>query len=185
MMQYLKRILPFTLTFVVGAGLGGFAGLFKSRTVETGRTTYLSGDFARRGCKGKRERYAHAYPAYDREGEARTNVVATQSFPADSAMFESGSDWRPVVVLSSPDPVYPREARRYRAGGVVRLSVLFGADGKAKVEEVVNALPDGLTEAAKEAARAIVFTPATLGGKPVSTHGVVDCVFEFESGKRF
>ncbi len=33
-MQYLKRILPFTLTFIIGAGLGGFAGLFKSRTTH-------------------------------------------------------------------------------------------------------------------------------------------------------
>ncbi len=31
-MQYLKRILPFTLTFIIGVGLGGFAGLFKTRT---------------------------------------------------------------------------------------------------------------------------------------------------------
>lgn len=182
-MQYIKRILPFTLTFVIGAGLGGFAGLFKSRGVEVERTTQLTLGSGR-SCDYKSRRRGH-HGAARAEASARTNVVATQSFPADSAMFERGSEWRPVTVVSSPDPTYPRAARRYRTEGVVRLSVLFGADGKTKVEDVVSALPDGLTEAAEEAARAIEFTPATLGGKPVSTHGVVDCIFELDSGKRF
>jgi TonB family protein len=44
-MQYLKRILPFTLTFVIGASLGGFAGLFKTRTTYTTRR----GEFVLRG----------------------------------------------------------------------------------------------------------------------------------------
>ena len=186
-MQYLKRILPFTLTFIIGVALGGFAGLFGTQRGAGGSLLHVSGDFGRHGygCKAKRERYRHGHSAYDSPEQARTNIVATQSFPADSAMFERGSEWQPVTVISSPDPVYPRAARRHRTDGVVRLSVLFGADGKAKVEDVVEALPDGLTEAAKEAVRAIEFTPATLGGKAVSTHGVVDCIFELEAGKRF
>jgi TonB family protein len=184
-MQYLKRILPFTLTFIIGASLGGFAGLFKTRTAGVGRTAYLAGDFGHRGygCKAKRERHWRGDSA--RAFDARTNIIATQSFPSDAAMFERGSEWQPVNVLSSPAPSYTRRARRNGTQGVVRLSVVFGADGKAKVEEVVSGLPDGLTEEATEAVRSIEFTPATLSGKAVSTHGVVDCIFGLESGKRF
>lgn len=180
-MQYLKRILPFTLTFIIGVGLGGFAGLFQSRTVERTGYTYLGDDFGHRGreCKNRFNvrNYARAYKPGERERRGRTNVVATQSFPADAAMFERGSKWQPVTILRSPDPSYTRDARSNGTQGVVRLSVIFGADGKTKIEEVISPLSDGLTEAATEAVRSIEFTPATLSGKPVSTHGVVDCIF--------
>jgi Gram-negative bacterial TonB protein C-terminal len=55
MMQYLKRILPFTLTFLIGAGLGGFAGLFKSRLVSRSEFVLQGSGVGRghryRGCK--------------------------------------------------------------------------------------------------------------------------------------
>lgn len=54
-MQYLKRILPFTLTFVVGVGLGGFAGLFESRPAQRGQFVMLGSDSGHgrgyRSCK--------------------------------------------------------------------------------------------------------------------------------------
>ena len=181
---FLKKVLPFTLTFVVGAALGGFAGLFKSRNVEEARWSSVTHD-AGHGCKGKRERYRRRDSTRAFGSQTRTNIVATQMYPRDSAMYERESEWQPVSILRAPDPAYTRRARRNGTQGVVRLSVIFGADGKTKIEEVVSTAPDGLTEEASEAARAIEFTPATLRGEPVSTHGVVDCIFELEPGKRF
>jgi TonB family protein len=186
-MQYLKRILPFTLTFIVGAGLGGFAGLFKAQHVERESMLQLSGDFGRRGrgCKARRERRRREHSAHAFGAQAQTHVITTQVNPADTPMYEQRDIWEPVKVLRSPDPSYTRRARRNGTEGVVRFTVIFGEDGKAKVEEVVSALPDGLTEEATEAVRAIEFTPATLGGRPVSTHGVVDCIFQLDAAKRF
>lgn len=180
---FLKRVLPFTLTFIVGAALGGFAGLFKSRNVEEVRWSSVTHDLGH-GCKGKRERYWRKHSTRAFGSRARTNIVATQSYPRDNAMYERGSDWQPVNILSSPDPDYTRRARRNGTHGVVRFNVIFGADGKTEIEEVVSTAPDGLTEEAMEAVRAIEFTPATLRGERVSTHGVVDCIFELEPGKR-
>src|SRR5919107_73798 len=57
-MQYLKRILPFTLTFIIGAGLGGFAGLFKSRV------TTQRGDFVFYGSGGGHG-HGHKYRGCD------------------------------------------------------------------------------------------------------------------------
>lgn len=63
-MQYLKRILPFTLTFVIGVGLGGFAGLFKSRTTQRAEFVLSGSGFDHghgyRGCK-KSTPVVHTY----------------------------------------------------------------------------------------------------------------------------
>ena len=184
MMQYLKRILPFALTFAVGVGLGGFTGLFKSRAVRTEMTTTELVLGSGGGCDYKR-RHHGSHRSRRSGARARTNVIATQVYGADSLMYEQRDRWQPVNVIYSPDPAYTHRARRNGTKGVVRLSVIFGADGKTKIEEVVSTLPDGLTEEATEAVRAIEFTPATLSGQPVSTHGVVDCIFELETGTRF
>jgi protein TonB len=45
---------------------------------------------------------------------------------------------------------------------------LVGADGKVKGVTVIKGLGSGLSEKAVEAAREVKFTPATVGGRPVS-----------------
>ncbi len=186
-MEYLKRLLPFTLTFIIGAGLGGFVGLFKSDKVEKNSRSYLTTRDFGRGCSSRKRAWVGRYEMPGADGpqaQGRVNVVATQSFPSDSRMFVQESSPQPVRIFRTPAPLYTRSARRNGTQGVVRLSVIFGADGQTKIEQVVSALPDGLTEQATEAVRRIEFTPATLGGEPVSTHGVVDCVFELLAEKR-
>jgi hypothetical protein len=52
----LKRVLPFTLTFILGAAVGGFFRLFESRAGgPEQRRNYFERDGGRRGC-GKRFR---------------------------------------------------------------------------------------------------------------------------------
>jgi TonB family protein len=71
-------------------------------------------------------------------------------------------------VLRKPEPRYTERARRSRISGVVRVRALLGADGKVKGVTVIKGLGGGLSESAITAARAIEFTPATVGGRPVS-----------------
>jgi hypothetical protein len=73
----LKRVLPFTLTFIIGAAVGGFFQLFGAR-----------GD----GWRGRR--YAHRYEGRRGCGKKfRRNYFAPES--------------RPPVILFKPDAFYP------------------------------------------------------------------------------
>lgn len=174
----LKKVLPFTLMFLVGVGLAALPGLFSAREGMKARTAFWHagrGDSPYRGRKRHCNLSRHYYDAA-REPHSRTQVVATESFPLDRKMNDRG--WIPAVVLFSPRPEYTREACDARIAGVVRLAVTFGANGEVSDVEVVSPLPFRLTEEAIKAAKAIRFTPARLNGRAVSTHGVVDCIFE-------
>jgi len=76
-------------------------------------------------------------------------------------------DKKPVV-KSKPQPDYTREAQGHGTGGVVVLRCVFAANGKVTNIHVVVGLPDGLTQAAIDAASRIKFKPALKDGKPVS-----------------
>jgi len=76
-------------------------------------------------------------------------------------------DKKPVV-KSKPHPDYTKEAQGHGTGGVVVLRCVFAASGKVTNIHVVVGLPDGLTQAAIDAASRIKFKPALKDGKPVS-----------------
>ena len=71
-------------------------------------------------------------------------------------------------LITKPEPQYTAQARNHKVEGTVILKVVFSASGKVTNIRVVQALPDGLTERAIEAARKIEFVPATKEGKYVS-----------------
>ena len=71
-------------------------------------------------------------------------------------------------ILKKPTPSYTYEARRHQTSGTVRLLLILAADENVKHISVVHGLPDGLTDKAIQAAKQIKFTPAKIGGKPVS-----------------
>ena len=83
-----------------------------------------------------------------------------------------------AVILNKPEPPYTEEARAKRTSGVVRLRAVLGADGRVRNVVAVRRLPNGLTESAVEVARRIRFTPATLGGRPVSQVVMLEYHFE-------
>jgi TonB family protein len=58
-------------------------------------------------------------------------------------------------------PEYTEAARNNKVEGDVRLIVVFGSNGKIGHIDVVEGLPDGLTEKAIDVAKAIKFKPAT------------------------
>lgn len=71
-------------------------------------------------------------------------------------------------LISKPEPVYPRTARREMVTGTVILRCVFAADGTVKHVLVLQSLPFGLTDVSVAAAKKIKFVPAMLDGKPVS-----------------
>jgi TonB family protein len=140
---FLKRILPFTLTLMVGIAIGGLFNLFSPKRQSTPGTLRLESSYgtsgasagAGYGCRTGRRRYSESYI--------------------------------PARLLTQAEPAYTTEARRNGTQGQVMLRVTLKADGTVGDIETITSLPDGLTEQARKAARLIKFTPATRYGSPV------------------
>jgi TonB family protein len=113
-------------------------------------------------------------------GAVQQGVFANQQAAAAPKVRRTAveSNTKPVVILSVPRPVYTAEGRAKRIQGVVLLQVVFTADGRVKVERVVQGLGYGLDQAAQDAARKIRFRPATRDGRPVDFSAVARIVFE-------
>ena len=82
-----------------------------------------------------------------------------------------------VKILSKPRANYTDAARTNAVQGKVVLRVTFSANGTIGAISVINGLPDGLTETAKEAAKGIKFKPAKRGGVPYSVTKPVEYTF--------
>ena len=85
---------------------------------------------------------------------------------------------------------YTESARQNCVNGKVLLKVVFKSIGKIGDVEVINGLPEGLSESAIEAARKIKFDPAKKNGQKVSVSAMVEYDFDFsqilpcKNGKR-
>jgi TonB family protein len=104
------------------------------------------------------------------------NVVAGKA-PKAVAVAEIVA-FKPVVILSKPDPIYPAEARRLHIEGQVILSVLFGSSGNLRVLNVEQGLGHGMDAAAIQAAELIRFKPAERDGRPVDSTAMVHIIFQ-------
>jgi TonB family protein len=107
------------------------------------------------------------------------------AFPYPPRLRDSSWDPRVVVdsrpeLLSAIRPTYTDEARRNRVKGAVRLELEIGADGAVKHVEILNALPDGLTDEAVRIARHLTFRPAIKSGDPVPC--LINLDIEFKGG---
>ena len=87
----------------------------------------------------------------------------------------------PVQILEKPQPVYTKEARDLKIEGEVHLKVLFQADGRVEVLQVVQGLGHGLDEAAKTAAAKIRFKPAQRDGRACDMTATVHILFQLAS----
>ncbi len=105
------------------------------------------------------------------------SVVAGARVPKTHATAETAA-FKPVVILSKPDPVYPPEARRLHIEGQVILSVLFGSSGNLRVLKVDEGLGHGMDAAAIQAAEHIRFKPAERDGRPVDSTARVHIIFQ-------
>jgi periplasmic protein TonB len=89
---------------------------------------------------------------------------------ADAGPF--GAVASQVICRVCPDPLYSDEARKTKVQGSVLLSVLVGADGRAKEVRVIRGLGSGLDENAMQAVRNWQFIPA----KDAAQHSVASWI---------
>ncbi|HKQ80311.1 MAG TPA: TonB family protein [Blastocatellia bacterium] len=100
---------------------------------------------------------------------AQRQIASDQILPMDRST-------RPTI-LYREKARYTKVARDNKIQGTVVLSVVFGADAQISDVKVVQGLPDGLNEAAIEAAKKIRFEPAVKDGQPVSVRGHLEFSF--------
>ncbi len=73
----------------------------------------------------------------------------------------------PPALLADSPAEYPSDLKSKGLGGEVTLELLIDEDGRVAQITLVQASDEQLARAAQAAAPGLVFTPATLGGKPV------------------
>lgn len=95
-------------------------------------------------------------------GEASPEPYATLPFGAE-----------PPVLKTRVEPQYTEAARRAGVGGEVVLQVVVERDGTIGGVFAVQKAPLGLTEAAIDAVRRWVYTPARLDGRPIAVFKTV------------
>jgi TonB family protein len=156
MLCFLKRVLPFTLTLLVGLAIGGLFNLFGSKPpteqgvfrLESSYGTGISAGAGSGGCRSRMRSYTDEY--------------------------------RSARIVSQAEPAYTVEARRNRTEGNVMLRVTLGADGTVSNIETITSLPYGLTEQAWKAAREIKFVPAMHNGSPVAEMKTITYSFNLD-----
>jgi TonB family protein len=131
------------------------------------------------------EKYVKLNPQSPHAAELREQIDTVRVYSAGQTQPPAvGDDIYPAsdvatraVIKDRPDPLYTPKARENGTTGTVRLRMLLAADGTVKYIFAVHRLPDGLTEAAINAARKIKFTPAVKDGRPVSQYVTIDYNF--------
>ena len=139
------RVLPFAVAFATGSLLVGLAGLRNAADSRSPESEIHRG-------------YGSSSP----EGQGASNL------PSGTGEVNIPLATRSVAIKLKPRATYTDEARASNVQGTVRLKVVLLASGNIGAVSVVKGLPAGLTEQAIEAARHIVFEPATVNGKPIS-----------------
>ncbi len=150
MLCFLKRVLPFTLTLIVGLGIGSLFNLFNSKPRTAPGVLRLEGTYATGG------------------GGCRTR------------MRNYSATIRSAEIYYQPKPAYTAMASKNYVEGDVTLRVTLGADGSVSSVEPITRLPYGLTEEAVRAARQIRFTPATRDGSPVDEVKTITYSFDLQ-----
>ncbi len=89
------------------------------------------------------------------------------STPPPPAIPNATKEMKPVV-LKKVKAKYTKEALELCVHGNVLINAVFRADGKIDQIRALRGLPNGLTQAAIEAAKRVVFKPALKDGVPVS-----------------
>ncbi len=105
---------------------------------------------------------------------------ATPNLESQIPIYKATNEMKPTI-LKKVKATYPKEASTSGIHGTVLLSMVFHADGKIGNIRVIRGLPDGLSEAAIEAARQLVFKPAEKDGVPISVRMSVEYGFNIES----
>lgn len=88
------------------------------------------------------------------------------------------------TLKSRKDPYYPEAAQQAGIEGVVYVKILVGPDGKPRQVEVAKSDAEVLNDAAVDAAKRFLFTPAYKDNKPVDVWVTVPFKFKLAPGKK-
>ncbi|MGH9718446.1 MAG: TonB family protein [Candidatus Acidiferrales bacterium] len=92
---------------------------------------------------------------------------------------EAAAKLEPCQLVGSVQPTYPKQARKQRVEGDVKLRVVIGTDGAVRSVAPLDG-PSLLVAAAIAAARQFHYKPALLNGKPIETIQTVDISFKLK-----
>jgi hypothetical protein len=181
--QLLKRILPFMLALLVGVAAFSVAHHKLRCEPEAGAPQAVT--------------LAPVAKAEPRE-TPELHVLSVMKMSEVREFELRGGGYVGARVLSPPGSQYTAAKVKDYGQAVVQLEFLFGADGTisevappvrwhdcslclsgANVTQIDPRDPrwSEQVEAAREAVSRIEFVPGTLGGRPVSMHGIAECVF--------
>ncbi len=94
-------------------------------------------------------------------------------------IYQAAKEMKPTI-SKKVKAKYPKDASASGIHGTVLLSVVFHANGKIGNIRVIMGLPNGLSEAAIEAAKQVVFKPAEKDGVPISVRMSLEYGFNIE-----
>ena len=188
-----KRVLPFTLALLVGAGLAAY--FTRQRRLEPPATVKPN----------KMAVQMADDPTSPTRDLPAVHVLSVELVTENMLYADGGRKrWSSVLILDPPNSQYVPAKVTGREQGVMQLTLRFGANGEiseisplprakrhdcgiclspvGKVVYLEPNLPQSreLTEAAIEAVRRIRFIPEQSEGVPVPTHGIVECVFHLD-----
>ena len=176
---FLKRVLPFALTLLVGIALGGFTNLFRTQTFETKGYLRTYTPPRRGGCAKKFDRLVLGDGSAGRLVSIQRQTddgswVPTR--PVGPEIYELTT--RPAVIRSRPEALYTDEAQRDGVSGTVMLEATLAPDGRVTDIQPRWQLSGGLTTRAVEAARQLEFLPALRNERPVAQRILLEYRFE-------
>ncbi len=105
------------------------------------------------------------------------NFAQSKEETCSEPIYSSKEVTHRAKVTQVPEPQYTEKARANGVTGKVILKAVFCRTGKVTNIEVVQGLPDGLTENAVESTRRIKFKPAEKDGEAVSVFFRRECSF--------
>jgi TonB family protein len=113
------------------------------------------------------------------ELKLETDPEATFLLPTPQAVIHDWCDSPdPPRILLQPRPHYPKEARRAGIGGLVRVYVVVGKDGKAHSPTVVQSPGPDFDRALLKSLPGWRFRPAMCRGKPTDAVTFVELEFK-------
>lgn len=90
----------------------------------------------------------------------------------------------PIIRKDGPGISYPRDELRMYGEGVVQLHLIVGADGRVRHASVVDSVgPSTFRQFSLDAAKAFLYTPATLNGKPIEARVALTIAYAIDGDR--
>jgi TonB family protein len=118
-------------------------------------------------------------PGSDKKAEGEAQQLPTASSPEkpirlDKAQLQNAT---PPKAISSPEPDYSSEAKRFNVQGTMVLGVVIDKEGRLTQPRIIRPIGLGLDEKAIAGTRKWKFKPATLNGQPVAVEMAIEISF--------